>query len=123
MRETKQIERGPFPTREAARASARVFYDIGGKIEEGGERADGWHWSGKIRVTDTHHSVGGTFHCGRCAGTGQFITGSLNGKPTGPGGICFRCDGKRAHTQADRKRNYWHDILAFSRECERMMRE
>lgn len=32
--------------------------------------------------------------CGRCAGTGQFITGMLNGKPVGPGGICFRCAGK-----------------------------
>lgn len=32
--------------------------------------------------------------CGRCAGTGQFITGVVNGKPTGPGGICFRCEGK-----------------------------
>lgn len=32
--------------------------------------------------------------CGRCAGTGQFITGMVNGKPVGPGGICFRCAGK-----------------------------
>lgn len=32
--------------------------------------------------------------CGRCAGTGEFITGLHNGVPTGPGGICFRCGGK-----------------------------
>lgn len=43
--------------------------------------------------------------CGRCAGTGAFITGTHNGKPTGPGGKCFRCMGKGYHTPADRKRN------------------
>ena len=32
--------------------------------------------------------------CGRCAGTGRFITGMMNGVPTGPGGPCFRCSGK-----------------------------
>lgn len=32
--------------------------------------------------------------CRRCGGTGQFITAIVNGKPTGPGGICFRCEGK-----------------------------
>jgi hypothetical protein len=32
--------------------------------------------------------------CSRCAGTGLFITGMENGRPTGPGGICFRCEGK-----------------------------
>lgn len=32
--------------------------------------------------------------CGRCAGTGEFITMVVNGRPTGPGGICFRCGGK-----------------------------
>lgn len=36
--------------------------------------------------------------CGRCAGTGLFITGSMNGKPTGPGGPCFRCAGKARQT-------------------------
>lgn len=43
--------------------------------------------------------------CARCAATGQFITGMRNGKPTGPGGQCFRCGGKGFHTPADRKRN------------------
>lgn len=36
--------------------------------------------------------------CLRCAGTGQFVTGTCNGEPTGPGGICFRCEGKGYQT-------------------------
>lgn len=48
--------------------------------------------------------------CGRCGSTGQFITGSVNGKLTGPGGICFRCNGKGYQNDADRTRNYWHDV-------------
>jgi hypothetical protein len=50
--------------------------------------------------------------CERCAGTGQFITGTLNGKPTGPGGPCFRCGGKGYQTDADRRRNYGYDNYA-----------
>lgn len=50
------------------------------------------------------------FTCRRCAGTGQFITGSLNGKPTGPGGMCFRCEGKAERNDADERRNYGHDL-------------
>lgn len=42
--------------------------------------------------------VQSTTRCQRCAGTGQFITGTENGKPTGPGGICFRCEGKGVQT-------------------------
>lgn len=49
------------------------------------------------------------FHCRRCAGTGRFITGSMNGKPTGPGGACFRCDGKGEQNDADCVRNDCHD--------------
>jgi len=47
--------------------------------------------------------------CGRCAGTGQFITMVENGKPKGPGGICFRCEGKGHQTEADHKRNEYYD--------------
>jgi hypothetical protein len=36
--------------------------------------------------------------CRRCVGTGMFITGMLNGKPTGPGGPCFRCGGNGKQT-------------------------
>ncbi len=48
-------------------------------------------------------------HCARCAGTGQFVTGMLNGVPTGPGGVCFRCGGKGYHNPRDRKRNAYYD--------------
>jgi hypothetical protein len=51
-----------------------------------------------------------TWPCKRCAGTGQFITGSLNGRPVGPGGICFRCGGKGHQTPEDSHRNYWSDV-------------
>jgi hypothetical protein len=47
--------------------------------------------------------------CGRCAGTGRFITGTLNGVPTGPGGICFRCEGKGFQDERDVKRNDNYD--------------
>lgn len=50
------------------------------------------------------------FPCGRCAGTGLFITMVVNGKPTGPGGICYRCNGKGAQNDSDRRRNYGHDM-------------
>lgn len=63
-----------------------------------------------LRVEDDEGNVEGDFYCGRCAGTGQFITGSMNGKPTGPGGICFRCEGKGYHNQADRRRNYGYEL-------------
>jgi len=49
------------------------------------------------------------FPCGRCAGTGRFITGSLNGQPTGPGGDCFRCNGTGAQDDHDVRRNEEHD--------------
>lgn len=47
--------------------------------------------------------------CRRCAGTGRYITGTLNGKPTGPGGPCFRCAGKGFQTKADKRRNWGYD--------------
>ena len=62
------------------------------------------------KVYDTDVDKAGTHPCGRCTGTGRFITGSLNGKPTGPGGDCFRCGGKGRHDQADRKRNIYYDM-------------
>lgn len=49
---------------------------------------------------------GASIWCGRCAGTGAFITGMENGVPVGPGGSCFRCNGKGHHTRADRRRNW-----------------
>lgn len=50
-----------------------------------------------------------TTKCARCSGTGAYITGMLNGKPVGPGGICFRCSGKGFTTDADQRRNYGYD--------------
>jgi hypothetical protein len=47
--------------------------------------------------------------CRRCAGTGSFITRVENGEPRGPGGICFRCEGKGYQTAADGHRNRTHD--------------
>ncbi len=60
-------------------------------------------------IDDNYANSTGTHRCGRCAGTGRFITGVVNGKSTGPGGICFRCGGKGVHTQQDRKRNLYYD--------------
>jgi len=59
--------------------------------------------------------------CGRCAGTGQFITGMLNGRPTGPGGICYRCEGKGYQHGRDEERNDNYDQGAFLRACREMM--
>lgn len=52
--------------------------------------------------------TGTTCKCGRCGGTGQFITYVENGVPKGPGGICFTCEGKGYLTDADNKRNHWY---------------
>lgn len=51
-----------------------------------------------------------TFPCRRCAGTGQFITYVENNVPRGPGGACFRCNGKGVRNDADQRRNYGHDM-------------
>ena len=59
--------------------------------------------------------VSAKIDCERCAGTGKFITGSMNGKPTGPGGICFRCGGKGYQTDSDERRNYGYDNYAAAR--------
>lgn len=50
-----------------------------------------------------------TFKCGRCAGSGLFVTYVENGIPKGPGGECFRCQGKGRQTLKDAKRNLYHD--------------
>ena len=108
----KAVSKEGFENRADARADAKRFTDIGGKIHEGGKRADGrWGWTGEIEVHDSHVSIEGAFGCGRCALTGAFITGTENGKPVGPGGICFRCEGKGYHTHADRKRNWGYDCF------------
>jgi hypothetical protein len=62
-----------------------------------------------------------TMPCRRCAGTGQFITYVENGKPRGPGGICFRCDGKGRQNHRDGHRNRAWDKHAFEHACQAMM--
>jgi hypothetical protein len=53
--------------------------------------------------------------CGRCAGTGMYVTMVLNGKPTGPGGECYRCDGKGYQTPKDEARNVAYDNFSAAR--------
>lgn len=53
--------------------------------------------------------------CKRCAQTGRYIRYVENGQPKGPGGPCFRCDGKGAQNPTDAHRNHWYDIAAIGR--------
>jgi len=46
--------------------------------------------------------------CQRCGCTGQYVTMVVNGRPTGPGGKCYRCSGKGYQRPRDAHRNYWH---------------
>lgn len=62
-----------------------------------------------------------SFPCPRCGGTGQFVTMVVNGVPTGPGGHCFRCEGKGRQNDADRRRNHGYDLYAFSQAAHAMM--
>lgn len=62
------------------------------------------------------------FKCSRCAGTGAFITGSENGRPTGPGGACFRCEGRGSQGWRDGRRNKFFDEQAFARAAFAMCR-
>jgi len=60
-------------------------------------------------MTITIKTTSNTTPCRRCASTGDYITGTLNGKPVGPGGICFRCGGKGYQTVEDKRRNEYYD--------------
>lgn len=53
--------------------------------------------------------------CRRCAGTGSFVTGVTNGKPMGPGGPCYRCEGRGYQTLADARRNRAFDAWNVNR--------
>jgi hypothetical protein len=53
--------------------------------------------------------------CGRCGGTGKFVTRVENGVPKGPGGECFRCEGKGYQTKDDEKRNENYDRYILPR--------
>ena len=62
-----------------------------------------------------------SFPCQRCAGTGLYITMVENGVLKGPGGACFRCDGKGRQNDGDRRRNHGYDRYAAAKACEAMM--
>lgn len=66
-----------------------------------GEKDTPKHW------INAAHSV--KVPCRRCAQTGRFITMVENGNPKGPGGICFRCEGKGYQTEEDARRNWGYD--------------
>lgn len=61
--------------------------------------------------------------CRRCAQTGRFITGTHNGVPTGPGGPCFRCEGRGWQGWRDGRRNAFYDAQMFARAAAAMMSE
>lgn len=59
--------------------------------------------------------------CERCSGTGRFVRGTLNGKPAGPGGVCFRCNGKGKQDKSDAVRNAAYDRHQFQEALRGMM--
>jgi hypothetical protein len=61
--------------------------------------------------------------CGRCGGSGRYITGNLNGKLVGPGGECFRCNGKRYQSPLDEARNARYDERAAAAALRSDLRE
>ena len=60
-------------------------------------------------IEDTNLAYEGAEACARCDSSGKYIVGTENGRPKFGGGICYRCEGKGHHTQADRARNDSHD--------------
>ena len=69
-------------------------------------------WKGKVNPTPEDFiemAKNLPMKCPRCAGTGQFITMVENGQPKGPGGPCFRCDGKGFQKHGDAMRNAAYD--------------
>ena len=63
-----------------------------------------------IAAAHVRAAVTAQIPCRRCATTGRFVTGVMNGKPVGPGGPCYRCNGKGYQTWDDGKRNVYADL-------------
>lgn len=105
IRSRAEVGNAEFDAGAAEIAKPRL---VDGLNEEGTARV--WVWAAR-RVT---------FTCRRCMGSGQFTTGTLNGRPTGPGGDCYRCGGKGVQNDADHRRNYGADGAAFTRACKAM---
>lgn len=59
-------------------------------------------------------------YCERCSGSGCYVTGTVNGKLSGPGGECFRCGGKGFQTADDERRNAAYDRIAVARAFRQM---
>lgn len=59
-----------------------------------------------------------TTRCQRCAGSGMFVTGMMNGKPTGPGGPCFRCSGKGHQSCCDTATHLARYEAIMNNECD-----
>jgi hypothetical protein len=56
------------------------------------------------------YRINGETHCGRCAGTGRYVTSICNDVPIGPEGeVCYRCRGKGYQTKKDVARNSYYD--------------
>jgi hypothetical protein len=62
------------------------------------------------------------FPCRRCGGTGRFITGMHNGRLVGPGGPCFRCEGRGSQNWVDGRRNAYHDEKHAAKQLAAMCR-
>ncbi len=64
-----------------------------------------------------------TVRCRRCGGSGRYVTMVVNGRPTGPGGECYRCAGKGAQSEDDGARCWAYDRYSFSRAAAAMLAE
>lgn len=62
-----------------------------------------------------------TCTCRRCAGTGQYIVGTVNGAPKFGGGHCYRCEGKGRQDITDSTRNRYYDSYAMNRAARAML--
>jgi hypothetical protein len=85
---------------ECSRLSLTDFNAIVAKFVPAGAGPEAWIEAAKTKASAP---------CGRCGGSGMFVTGMLNGKLTGPGGECFRCGGKGRQNFADTQRNSYYD--------------
>lgn len=117
---TEQATKQASDSRATARAMyakirARMLHESSGITKEwfdtrvrqslknaGDDLESAWQW---VSMAKRLH-----IPCGRCASTGRFVTMVENGKPKGPGGICFRCQGRGYQTYADAKRNWGYDV-------------
>ena len=87
--------------KEFARMAEHLRYDTNFKVSHLGSHETPEEW---VAAIDRHLEK-----CPQCGGTGRLITGSHNGRLTGPGGHCFRCEGKGLQSWKDGRRNAFFD--------------